>query len=107
MAKWTGKIGYGIKMEYEEGIWEDHIVERTYYGDKITDRFKRQSSGYINDNIDINNVISIMADPFAIENYIYMIYVEIMGVKWKVSSVEEQYPRLLLSVGGLYNGNTN
>nr|DAP46083.1 MAG TPA: hypothetical protein [Caudoviricetes sp.] len=107
MAKWCGKIGYGIKTEYEDGAWEDRIVERTYYGDRITDRIKRQSSGNVNDDISINNVISVVADPFAIENYIFMIYVEIMGVKWKVTSIEEQRPRLLLTVGGLYNGNTN
>lgn len=105
MAKWTGKVGYGIKHEYEDGAWEDRIVSRTYYGDTISDRIKRQSSGGVNDNIDVNNVVSIVADPFAIENYIYMIYVEILGVKWKITSIEVQYPRLLLTVGGVYNGN--
>lgn len=107
MAKWSGNIGYGIKTEYEDGAWEDRIIARQYFGDTITDRVKRQSSGGVNDDIDINNVISIIADPFAFENYIHMIYVEIMGVKWKITNIELQYPRLLLSVGGVYNGNTD
>ena len=106
MAKWFGKIGYAITSETESGIWEPTIVEKEYYGDLITDRRKRQNSGEVNDNINLANVISIIADPFAIQNCSYMAYAEVMGTRWKISDIEVQYPRLILTVGGVYNGDS-
>lgn len=106
MSKWFGKIGYAVTGETEPGVWEDTIVVRDYYGDLTSDRRKRQSSGDINDDINLANVISIIADPFAIENCSHMAYAEIMGAKWKITEVEVQYPRLILTIGGVYNGNT-
>lgn len=106
MSKWFGKIGYAATGETEPGLWEDTIVEREYYGDMISDRRKRQTSGEVNDNINLANVISILADPFAYENCSHMAYAEIMGAKWKITEVEVQYPRLILTIGGVYNGNT-
>lgn len=107
MSKWFGKIGYAVTGETEPGVWEDTIVVRDYYGDLTSDRRKRQSSGNINDDINLANVISIIADPFAIENCSHMVYAEIMGAKWKITEVEVQYPRLILTIGGVYNGNTD
>ena len=106
MAKWFGKIGYAITSETESGIWEPTIVDKEYYGDLTTDRRKRQNSGEVNDNINLANVISIIADPFAIQNCSYMAYVEVMGTRWKISDIEVQYPRLILTVGGVYNGDS-
>ena len=106
MAKWFGKIGYAITSETESGIWEPTIVEKEYYGDLTTDRRKRQNSGEVNDNINLANVISIIADPFAIQNCSYMAYAEVMGARWKISDIEVQYPRLILTVGGVYNGDS-
>lgn len=106
MAKWFGKIGYAITSETESGIWEPTIVEKEYYGDLTTDRRKRQNSGEVNDNINLANVISIIADPFAIQNCSYMAYAEVMGTRWKISDIEVQYPRLILMVGGVYNGDS-
>ena len=102
MAKWFGKVGYSITEETEPGIWEETIVEREYYGDMTSDRRKRQNSGEVNDDINLANVISIVADPFAYQNCSNMAYVEIMGSNWKVSDVEVQRPRLILTVGGAY-----
>ena len=106
MAKWFGKIGYAITSETESGIWEPTIVEKEYYGDLTTDRRKRQNSGEVNDNINLANVISIIADPFAIQNCSYMAYAEVMGTRWKISDIEVQYPRLILTVGVVYNGDS-
>ena len=103
MGKWFGKIGYAVTAETEPGLWEDTIVEHEYYGDMISDRRKRQTSGEVNDNINLANVISIIADPFAYENCSRMVYAEIMGAKWKITSVEVKYPRLILELGGVYN----
>ena len=106
MGKWFGKIGYAVTAETEPGLWEDTIVEREYYGDMISDRRKHQTSGEVNDNINLANVISIIADPFAYENCSRMVYAEIMGAKWKITDIEVQYPRLILTIGGVYNGDS-
>ena len=105
MAKFFGKIGYAETVETTPGVWEEKITEREYFGDLIRNTRSLQSSEQLNDNINISNEISIVADPFAYENFHSMRYVEFMNAKWKISSIEVQYPRLILSVGGLYNGN--
>ena len=105
MAKFFGKIGYAETVETSPGVWEEKIIEREYFGDLIRNTRSLQSGEQLNDNINISNEISIVADPFAYENFHSMRYVEFMNAKWKVSSVDVQYPRLILSVGGLYNGN--
>lgn len=106
MAKWYGKVGYAISKETEPGIWEEEVVERSYYGELTRNTCKFQLSGTVNDNIDISNEISIVADPFAYENFHAIRYVEYMGANWNVNSVEPKRPRLILSVGGVYNGKT-
>ena len=104
MAKWFGKVGYAVTEETEPGIWEETITDREYYGDVISNRFKRQNSGDVNDDINISQIISIVADPFAYQHCSKIIYVEYMGSKWKVSDVEPIFPRLQLTIGGVYNG---
>lgn len=105
MAKWCGKIGYAVTEEVEPGYWEPTISEKTYYGDVISNRIKRQNSGGINDNINLSITISIVADPFAYQNCSNMAYVEYMGAKWKITDIDPtQRPRLILTIGGLYNG---
>lgn len=104
MAKWSGKIGYAMTVETEPGLWEEGIVERHYYGDVTSNHWKRQNSGGINDDINLSNVISIIADPFANQNLGSMAYVEFMGTKWKILDVEVQFPRLILTIGGVCNG---
>lgn len=102
--KWYGVIGYRQTVETEPGIWEETIVTRNYYGDIIRNRRTLQSSDKVNDNINISNSVSIIADPYAVQNFHEMIYVEFMGTKWKVKDVEVQYPRLTLTMGDVYNG---
>ena len=104
MSKWFGKIGYSISEETEPGVWEPTIVEREYYGDVTSNRINRQNSGEVNDRINLANVISIVADPFAYQNCSKMAYAEIMGAKWKITDIEIQHPRLILTIGGVYNG---
>lgn len=103
MAKYCGKIGFATTVESVPGNWTEQITERTYYGDLIRNSRKLQSSGNKNDNIVISNEISIVADPFVKENFHAIRYAEYMGTKWKVSSVDVQYPRLVLSLGEVYN----
>lgn len=104
MAKFYGPIGYAVTEEIAPGVWQDKITERMYYGELVRNMRKLQSADQLNDNINVANEISILADPFASENFHLMKYVGFMGAKWKISSVEVQYPRLILTVGGVYNG---
>lgn len=103
MPRWYGKIGYGVTEETSPGVWTEEIVEREYYGDIIRNLRRLETSDQVNDNISITNEISILSDPYALENFHSIRWIEFMGTKWKVSSVEVQYPRLTLSLGGVYN----
>lgn len=103
MAKFAGKIGFAIIKETKPGVWTERMVEHRYYGDLTRNSRRLQSSGYLNDNVTISNQISIVADPFAKENFHAMRYVELYGAKWKITSVEVQYPRLILELGDVYN----
>ena len=104
MAKFYGAIGYTVTEETKPGVWMDKITERMYFGDLVRNTRRLQSSDKLNDDINVANEISIIADPFANENFHSMKYVEFMGAKWKITNVEVQYPRLILTVGGVYNG---
>lgn len=104
MARWYGKVGYAQTVEEEPGVWVEQITERSYYGDITRNSLNIQSSGSVNDNINIANVISIVADPFAMDNFQDMRYVQIGNVMWKVTNVEINRPRLIITVGGVYNG---
>lgn len=104
MAKFYGEIGYAITEETKPGVWTETIVVKNYYGDLIRNTRRLQNSNNLNDNVNVSNEISILSDPFANENFHTMRYVKFMDVKWKVSSVDVQYPRLILSIGEVYNG---
>lgn len=102
--KWYGIIGFGETVETKPGVWTDQIKQRAYFGDVTKNKTLFQSGGQVNDNINVSNLISIVADPYANQNFHSIKYVEYMGTKWKVSNVDVQYPRLILTVGGVYNG---
>ena len=121
MAKFYGPIGFGVTKEETievpgetsgttvkkgTGVWKDTIVERNYYGDVIQNYRKIRAGESINDNIDVSNQLSIVADPFAVQHMHTMRYVKWMGAVWKITTVEAQYPRLTLYIGGVYNGET-
>lgn len=105
MAKWSGVIGYGQQVQTSPGVYEDVIEKREYSGDVIQNNARWSvSQESTNDNLNVNNRISILADPFARDNFHTMRYVTFMGTEWKITNVEVQYPRLVLTMGGVYNG---
>ena len=107
MAKFCGKIGFAESKEFSPGVWVDEITERRYYGELRRLQRSSQTTDRLNDDIRITNEISIIADPYANENLNSIRYVEFMGARWKVTSVEVAFPRLNLTTGGVYNGNEN
>lgn len=104
MSKYFGLIGYITQKEISPGVWNDEVIERSYRGDILQNIRRWQQSEYKNDNLVLSNQISIIADPFAYENFSTIRYVWWMGVRWKVDSIEIQRPRLLLMLGEVYNG---
>lgn len=104
MARWFGKVGYAEYVETVPGVHEEKITERPYYGDVNRNTRRLESSGNLNDNINVANEISIVADAYAELNFHAMRYVEFMGARWKITNVEVQRPRLILTLGGVYNG---
>lgn len=97
-------VGFSVSEETAPGVFEDKITEKKYYGDVTKDFRKTQGGDKVVGDISINNIFSIVADPFAFENLEFIKYLKYMGVAWTVESVEVQYPRLLISVGGRWNG---
>lgn len=106
MAKFYGKVGYvkTVQSESRSDIWDPIVTERNYYGDVIRNSRKWQTGDKVNDDVNVSNEISIVADPYAFDHFAFIRYVEYMGVLWNVTAVEVQRPRLILSVGGVYNG---
>ena len=105
MAKWFGKIGYSETVETTPGVWTPQETVKEYFGDVIRNNTRWSgNSESTNDNLTVNSQISIVSDPFAIEKFYSMKWIEFMGTKWEVSSVEPQFPRLLIQLGGVWNG---
>lgn len=106
MTKFYGIIGFVITKERDDepGSWDKDVVEKAYSGDVVKDTRRIQtSSNSTNDEIRVNKVISIIANEFAFEQFQYIRYVEWMSCKWKVTDIEPAFPRLILTLGGVYN----
>lgn len=104
MAKYYGTIGFRTTVETKPGIYKEQITEREYFGDVVRVARRLQTADKVNDDITLTHDVSIVADPFAYNNFQSIIYLTYLGQKWKVTNVEVLYPRLSLSLGGLYNG---
>lgn len=109
MAKFYDKIGYGKSVETPSGsgVWIDEITEIPYYGNVIRDTSKLVSGESLNPNFTVGNSISIIADEFANENFSAIKYIRWTGALWTVTNVEVQRPRLILTLGTVYNGPTS
>lgn len=103
MARYHGYVGYAIDVEAYPGVWEEQISEHEYFGDVVKNRMNIQQNGNINAKITISNSISIIGDPFAYEHVYAMRYVTYLNKKWTITNIDIQRPRLILTIGGLYN----
>ena len=104
MPRYYGKVGSGTSVETKPGIWEDVIVEKPYFGDVVRNIRQLREGEHVNGDLSVNNSISIVADAYANANFMNIRYVEWVGTLWTVSDVEVRSPRLLLTLGGVYNG---
>lgn len=107
MARFSGKIGFARPaVETSPGVWKEPIIERSYFGDVVRNTRQLRDADKVNFDLSVGNDISIVADAYASENFFAMRYVEWAGTLWIVSNVEVQRPRLLIQLGGVYNGPT-
>jgi len=106
MARFYGRIGYGVTAEATPGVWVDQIVERSYFGDVLRDTRKSAEGENLNNDLSVGNSISIVADAYANDHFHAIRYIEWAGGLWTVSNVEVQSPRLILRLGEVYNGPT-
>lgn len=105
MSKWFGQIGFAETVETEPSVYEEQIKERDYYGDMLQNTRRLQTAEKVNDDISLSNRLSIIADPYVQEHFANIRYVTLYGGKWKVTDVSVEYPRLVLTLGGLWHGN--
>lgn len=106
MARFSGEVGYAISEQTAPGVWQDRIEERRYFGDVVREARSFDIGNSVNAGVRSTNSISIVADPFAFANFSAMRYVRWMGTLWTINSIEVERPRLLLRLGGEWNGNT-
>ena len=102
--KWSGKIGFADAREDEPSVYTEHITEHSYYGDVVDFGRQVQGGDKINEDVTLGNSLSVVCDPFAMNHLYAMRYATFMGQRWKVTNVKAQYPRLVLTLGGLWNG---
>lgn len=104
--RFYGSVGYATVYEKEDdpGVWIDKMIERPYYGDVLQNRSRWSPGASVNDDVSIENRISIVADPYALEHFSTIKYVRWMGQVWKVTAIEVERPRLILTIGEVWNG---
>lgn len=104
MAKFYGEVGYIDTVESAPGVWTPSVIKKLYSGDILKDTSRWRATENVNDDLVIQNRISILADPYAYQHFHNIRFVKWMGTSWKVTSVAVERPRLILTIGGVYNG---
>jgi hypothetical protein len=106
MARYFGKVGYGENVDQGSDVWKTVITEKEYYGD-VTRNYRRSQQGEkVNNDLTTSTQLSILSDTYANDHISAIRYAEWKGVRWQVTSVSEAHPRLILELGGVYNGST-
>lgn len=103
MPKCSGVIGYALAGETQPGVWTENITEKKYYGEVVKDSRRIVDQSEVNGSINISNNISIVSNKFMLENMAYMRYLTLNNSKWKISSAEIKPPRIVVTLGGVYN----
>lgn len=104
MAKFYGAIGYALLIESKPGVWIDKVIEKNYRGDVVLDQRRWQSADKVNDDLSLDNSISIIADEYAHNNVGNMKYIVWNNTPWEIQSFSINRPRIVIQIGGIYNG---
>lgn len=104
MAKFHGNVGFIKTEETAPGVYTEVATEISYTGDVLSSNLSWEKTEYLNNDLNLSNRFSIVGDAFAYENFQFIRYITWMNSKWSVKTVEIKRPRLILNIGGLYNG---
>ncbi len=104
--KWSGKIGFAQTVETAPSVYTEKITERSYFGEVLEFARRMEDGGQVNGDITLGNQLSILGDPFVQTNLYAMRYATFMGQRWKVTGVKVLHPRMILTLGGIWNGST-
>lgn len=103
--KFCGKIGFEVTVDDGDGVWKPTITDKTYTGDVLRLIRNKDSGEHINDGLRLNSQFSILMDPWFQDHFSSIKYIEYMGTKWTIESADPtNYPRILLTPGGIYHG---
>ena len=103
MGKFYGTIGFVKTEESSPGVWQPVTEEYGYCGDLIRNIERNDSGNKVNRDVSLNNQVSVICNRYAQENLQFIKYVRFLGTAWTVTSVEINYPRLVLNLGGVYS----
>ena len=106
MARFYGKVGFIRTVNDGTGRFVEEEVVRYYKGDVNNNvrRYNPQNDVSANDDLALNDNVSILADAYAAENYMAMQWIEFDNVRWRITSVTKEYPRITIFFGGVWNG---
>lgn len=102
--KFYGKIGFTYQAETAPGVWEEKSEEKDVYGDVLSNVRRWETGSEINEDLTVSNRLSVVASRFIYEHLGAMRYVDWNGTTWKIKSAEIVRPRVILTLGGVYNG---
>lgn len=107
MAKFHDKVGFLISYDNQRtGMVETRAIERPYYGRILEHTRRWDSSEHVNDDLSVSNQIAITANDYAFKHMSSIAYVKFMGGYWKVASIRIKHPEIILTLGGVWNGQT-
>lgn len=105
MARYSGRVGFATQVETAPDVFKDVITERRYKGDVERDALRLEEvPDKVNDDLSLGNAISLMVDSYGRDHFHAIRYIEWAGVLWTVRSAEVKHPRLIVRMGGKYNG---
>ena len=104
MAKYAGLVGYVTQEESVPGVWSPVENPKLMRGDIIRQASSSQNDNKVNSDIALSHRVSLLGDAYAFGNYYNIKWIDIDGRKWEVTSIEIQRPRIIVTLGGLWNG---
>lgn len=102
MSRFSGKLGFVMTRETEEGVWLEDTIEIPVKGTIRRLYVRNDNNSSVNSNLRLTNEVSVLLDS-KINTYLETLkYVIWKGSKWEVQSIGVSYPRLTINLGGLY-----
>lgn len=104
MARYSGLVGYAEQVETSPGVWKNREQSRMMKGDIIRQNANFSDNGKVNSDVTFNHRVSLIGDAYAFGNYFNMKWIVVEGRKLEITSVEVHRPRIIVGLGGLWNG---